>query len=265
MGENMSEIKAAFFDIDGTLIEKGTHYCAESTKEALQSLQAKGIKTVVCTGRHPDEIAKEGMLNGLSFDGYVYLNGQLGFMDGKKIIENAIDPQDLSKLEMFCKNEPASCILLEEKDYTCNFVDEAMVAGQSYIGASVPKIQLFYDIARRKILQAIVFVDAAQEKRLMQELTKSKSLRWHQTGIDIIAKNSGKERAMQQVCVHLNISLDNCIAFGDGNNDMGMLQTAKIGVAMAGAPEIVKEAADLVTSSPREDGIFKALRKLEII
>ena len=52
------------------------------------------------------------------------------------------------------------------------------------------------------------------------------------------------------------------ISFGDAANDIPMLQTAGMGVAMGNAQETVKAAADMVTLSNNEDGIADALEKL---
>jgi cof family protein len=64
---------------------------------------------------------------------------------------------------------------------------------------------------------------------------------------------------------HLGISLEECIAFGDGGNDMTILQTAGIGVAMGNAYEGVKAVADYVTTSIDEDGIRNAFIHFGII
>lgn len=55
------------------------------------------------------------------------------------------------------------------------------------------------------------------------------------------------------------------MAFGDGENDIEMLQFVQIGVAMGNAEDIVKENADYITTSVDEDGIEKALISLKII
>ena len=64
---------------------------------------------------------------------------------------------------------------------------------------------------------------------------------------------------------HLGIGLEECIAFGDGGNDMTILQTAGIGVAMGNAYEGVKAVADYVTTSVDEDGILNAFIHFGII
>ena len=51
------------------------------------------------------------------------------------------------------------------------------------------------------------------------------------------------------------------IAFGDGGNDVNMLETAGIGVAMGNASEAVKAFAGRVTLSNEEDGVADFLEK----
>ena len=55
------------------------------------------------------------------------------------------------------------------------------------------------------------------------------------------------------------------MAFGDGGNDIGMLRHAGIGIAMGNANDEVKAAADYVTASVDEDGIYKALKHFGVI
>lgn len=63
----------------------------------------------------------------------------------------------------------------------------------------------------------------------------------------------------------LGISREETIAFGDGENDMGMLRYAGIGVALGNAEEEVKAAADYVTADIDDQGVWKALKHFEII
>lgn len=258
-------IKAAFFDIDGTLVEKRTHYCADSTKRAIKLLSKVGIKTIVCSGRHPLELIEENLLPDLTFDGYIFLNGQMGYFGNEKIIENAIDDSDLADLRDFCQQEQVSCIVLSENSYACNFVDAAMKEAQDYIGAAIPNCISFADLDKRKILQAVLFVTKKEESKLSGLMPNTARLRWHRVGLDLIRKDSGKAKAIEIFSKYLGIGLENCIAFGDGENDIDMLKTVGIGVAMGNADENVKNASDIVTSSTNEGGILKILTNLGIV
>ena len=69
-------IKAAFFDIDGTLMDHSIGQIPSDTKEALAELQRNGVKIFTSTGRHLLELQELGVTE-LSFDGHVLLNGQI--------------------------------------------------------------------------------------------------------------------------------------------------------------------------------------------
>lgn len=72
-----------------------------------------------------------------------------------------------------------------------------------------------------------------------------------------ITKGSG----LQALTELLHIPMANVMAFGDGENDIEMLQAAGIGIAMENAMEEVKAAADDITADNNNDGIAAALRK----
>ena len=44
-------IKAAFFDIDGTLVSFRTHQVPSSTIEAIKQVKERGVKIFISTGR----------------------------------------------------------------------------------------------------------------------------------------------------------------------------------------------------------------------
>ena len=84
-------IKAAFFDIDGTLLSFKTHAMPESTKRALRALRERGIKTVISTGRSMLELVDE-LKNG--FDAYITLNGQLCLDETGAYRDVPVDAED---------------------------------------------------------------------------------------------------------------------------------------------------------------------------
>ena len=67
----MAQIKAAFFDIDGTLLPFHAKALPESTVQALASLRKNGVKTFISTGRPPVHLPYLHALDGIPFDGYV--------------------------------------------------------------------------------------------------------------------------------------------------------------------------------------------------
>jgi Cof subfamily protein (haloacid dehalogenase superfamily) len=77
----------------------------------------------------------------------------------------------------------------------------------------------------------------------------------------IINKDATKENALKKAAEYFNIPLADVIAFGDDVNDMDMLKTAGIGVAMGNALEKVKDAADYICDTNDNDGIAKWIQE----
>ena len=60
---------------------------------------------------------------------------------------------------------------------------------------------------------------------------------------------------------YFNFTEDEAIAFGDGGNDICMLQAVGTGVAMGNAADNVKAVADEVCGSVDEDGVYYYLKE----
>ncbi|MGN0157187.1 MAG: HAD family hydrolase [Lachnospiraceae bacterium] len=249
-------IKIVFFDIDGTLLSHKTESVPKDAKEAIAELQKKGIKVCVATGRHIVDL--EAMpLEGIVFDGYVTLNGQLIYNEKKeRIFGNMLSKKDVNKLyEAFVKKE-TTVLFINEKGTYLNFVNDRVKQVFREVGTPVPKEG---EYTGEDIYQAILIGD---KKTVMPILTKAehiKSTYWNPYAVDVIDENGGKIQGIQQLLQYLKISMDEVMAFGDGENDIEMIQNAAIGIAMGNGLEKVKEKADYVTTDIDEGGVKKAL------
>ena len=72
----MQKIKAAFFDIDGTLLSFATRRVPASAARALQGMRGAGLRLVLARGRPPTDLTPLGEGLGVRFDGCVLTNGQ---------------------------------------------------------------------------------------------------------------------------------------------------------------------------------------------
>ena len=80
--------------------------------------------------------------------------------------------------------------------------------------------------------------------------------------LEIVPRGIDKARSLERVLHQYSLRREELIAFGDGFNDISMLQYAGIGVAMGNADERVKRAADRIAPSNNEDGIAQVLEGL---
>jgi len=74
-----------------------------------------------------------------------------------------------------------------------------------------------------------------------------------------------KSIAVQAVLDYFNLSPKEALAFGDGDNDIDMLEQVGFGIAMGNGSEALKNVADFITKKSTDGGIEFALRELQII
>ncbi|MGN0846691.1 MAG: Cof-type HAD-IIB family hydrolase [Kiritimatiellia bacterium] len=86
---------------------------------------------------------------------------------------------------------------------------------------------------------------------------KVTSTTWNNLELNIASANKGV--ALGRFAAHLGLTLANCMALGDGRNDLTMIEAAGVGVAMANAHPDVLAAADYVSLSNDADGVAAAL------
>lgn len=255
-------IKAAFFDVDGTIYSHESKCVPESTLKALEELRKKGIKIFLATGRHFSEI-DEFPVGKLYFDGYIMLTGQICADQNRKIIYgNAIEGEDATYLLNAYKNKEMPIMLVEKDRLYVNYVDDTVVKGQAEISSPIPEVCAYEGAP---VYQIICYGGKELEEELTPKLPNCKITRWCPFGVDIISKTGGKVTGIKKMLEYHDLKVEEMIAFGDGENDMEMLEFAAIGVAMGNAEDEVKAVSDYVTTDIDEDGIWNACKHFGLI
>lgn len=255
-------IKAAFFDIDGTLVSFRTHRIPDSTNLALTRLRKKGIKLFISSGRHLSAIDNLGDEH---FDGYITVNGSLCYLNDQIIHRCQIPSSDIHGWINFQNTRNTDCCVVTEKKMYINTISESISKFFKLLNLPYPEIIDLNLIADEPIYQIVGLIEEELDKIVNIEMPHCDFKRWHPSFADIVRKDSDKSKGMQALLVRLGITPAECIAFGDGGNDIEMLQFAGIGVAMGGSAPIVLQSADYETSSVDEDGILNALTHFHII
>ncbi|MCD7839928.1 MAG: Cof-type HAD-IIB family hydrolase [Erysipelotrichaceae bacterium] len=258
-------IKAIFFDIDGTLLSHTSKSVPDFTKKALHLLKQKGIYTFVASGRHISEM-KDIPINDLDFTGYITLNGQYCFNNDGVIYDLGINQEDINNIIHYIDKHPFPCIFVEDKLMYINYHNVAVQIVQNAISTPLPDINDLHRGYNHKIYQVIPYdIDKTKEKEILNLMPHCKATRWHDLAIDIIPSNGGKQNGIQQILKYYHINQDETMAFGDGNNDIDMLEFVEIAIAMGNATDTVKEVSDYITDDVDHDGIYNALKKYNII
>merc|ERR1719506_1473942 len=82
--------------------------------------------------------------------------------------------------------------------------------------------------------------------------------------VEILHHNVCKGNGLQLLCQHLKVPLEECIAFGDGDNDIEFVEMAGLGIAMKNGRATLKAVADGITEhTNNDDGAIRMLQQLE--
>lgn len=257
-------IRAAFFDIDGTLLPFRAQALPASTLAALAALRCSGVRTFIATGRPPIHLPRLRALDGVPFDGYVTMNGQYCYLsDGTVLYSRAIPPASLRTLLAYCNRESLSVGFIEKDRSTFNLIDARSAEFCAQMGQEAG------DVARRieaaPIYQLSAFFPAEKQAEFLQNCPGCTAVRWNDDFVDVLPGDGGKPRGIARVLQALGLTREQCIAFGDGGNDVEMLRYAGIGVAMGNACPEAKAAADYLTDDVNRDGLAKALRHFGLV
>ncbi|MCQ2260335.1 MAG: Cof-type HAD-IIB family hydrolase [Bacteroidales bacterium] len=255
-------IKAAFFDIDGTLLSFKTHKVSQGTVRAFHKLHNKGIRTFISSGR-PQVLIPEMPV---TFDGYVTMNGGYCFVGDKVLLKNPIPQQETERWLAYAEERGLCTMIFTEKQMFVNTLDDPMGnAIRDQLDFEMPPLLPIAQMHGQETYQIIAVMDADKDQEVLDMLPHCRLPRWHPHFSDLINRDNSKAAGIESILRHFGLNRDECIGFGDGGNDIEMLEYCGIGVAMGNASDEVKAHADYVTTSVDDEGIEHALSELKIV
>ena len=261
-------IKAAFFDIDGTLLSFNTHRVSPGTIKAFDALHNRGILTFISTGR-PRQIIPTMPIR---FDGFITMNGSYVFLaptaqsEPSEILFKQSIPVEYSDRFIRYADENGITIFIFMPDAIgINAPDPILKSLQAQLDLERPPILTPDQLLGKEVCQFIVIQPAAADAKILEMMPGCRLPRWHPAFSDLINGDNSKAMGMQVIMDRFGIAREETIAFGDGGNDIEMLDFAGIGVAMGNADDSVKAHADYVTTDVDNEGIYNALLHFGVI
>ena len=266
-------MKALFFDLDGTLLDSQKKIPA-SAAEALLAARAKGVKVFVCTGRSLRVDRMLGWTSELAlFDGGVYCNGACICLDGEAQYV-CIDPEAVrAAVEEVNRYEDVHMSLNSEgAEHAFNYTppDEILEPW----GITRENIHPLDDAAINHCTKVLIFykelINSDRKlppelyERLQQRCAAKATMYLTDQGamIQIVSRESSKRAGIEQVRKALGIEAGELAVFGDDLNDLEMISTYPVSIAMGNAVEEIKAAAKHVTLTNDEGGIAHALKNI---
>lgn len=274
--------KLLFFDIDGTLVGYDS-VMPESAVEALRAAQLAGHKIFICTGRSKNQIYQH--LLEFGFDGIVSATGGYVEYNGIELYHSVFGEENLKNV-MDCFKDTQAGILLQRRDDNVSsekyekvfikaFSEQVVVKRMSDMQAFQKIImdndidqypEKYYDTENVLYCNSPFTVEEVRTRLFPEihvETASYKRPEPYSGEITLTACNKGT--GIQKILDFLGRTREDVIAFGDGANDIDMLDFAGVAVAMGNAREHVKKHADYVTTDVDQDGIYHAMKHLKLI
>lgn len=254
--------KVFFFDVDGTIIDHGSNTIPKSTIEAIKILQEKGYYCVLATGK-PVHLIKD-LLKLLNINFYISFNGNYVVADGNVIFNNPIDKKEV-KMCASIYHKYGINVAFEGVDgiYSMKENDYMTKLAFNYFNLEYPTYyENYYN--DHEVYQCLLMTSEVNDE-IKNTIPGLQAVRSNPYLFDVNPVGGLKEVGVDKILEYLNLSKDNAIAFGDGYNDIGMIKTVGLGIAMGQGNHDLKKSANYITKEVGNDGIYHALKHFEFI
>lgn len=275
----------AFFDVDGTLCDSSGEILDSSIK-AIRKFRANGNLAYICTGRSKPEILASILAVG--FDGVIGAGG--GYVTfGDTVLRHQKMPKEQVEeiVAFFEQNDigyylesndglfrSANCEqkikeeikkIAEQENESFDSLDAKMTWFHE-LTAQYDDFSVNYDNVNK-----ISFINNTLPFSEIVDRYGDVFHMYHST-VDLFGPESGeiavkgidKQKAIEFILGYLDMSKEQAIAFGDGDNDIAMFNAVNYGIAMANATERLKAIAQEVTTDADHDGIALSLAKWNV-
>ena len=254
--------KIYFFDIDNTLLDHRTNTIPASALAAIAALKGEGHTVVIATGRSYGHA--KPFIDQIQPSYAITQNGARILKAEQEVLTIPLARQAL--IDLFAWMHAQGHYFGVNHGDTGYISDAALSAVEPLrsVKMTMQTDNRFY--LHEDVYQGWLFFDESLDATLMPEILRRYPdfdlVRWHRTAVDVLPKAINKWTGCQWVLAETGFHADQAIAFGDGLNDMEMLQGVGLGIAMDNGHPELKAIANRVAPSLHEDGIAAMLDEL---
>ena len=249
----MNQIKIIFFDIDGTLVDMQNKKISVKTTEALQRLKENGIKICIATGRSPISLPK---FEGVDFDAYLTFNGSYCYNQSGAIFSNPIRTEDVQRIIQNATAIDRPVSVATKDRFAANGYDEDLAEYYSFAHQVLTVTEDFEAVCQKEIYQVMLGCRESDYTAILKGVFGARIAAWWDRAVDIIPADGGKGMGIKKILDYYHLDKTEAMAFGDGNNDIEMLEAVGTGIAMENASPGLKAVADDICGHVAQDGVY---------
>lgn len=263
----MDTIKLVAVDEDGTFLRDHRHYDVERFQKVFRQMSDAGARFVVATGNQCYQVMDlfPGYVDAM---GIVSANGAYVLDGGEEVFAAQAAPDAVTRMIEICHEHPeipfemlgvrgayvernASQEFFDDMAQYCHrqwWVDDfANVDDQVFMFSSV--------VPEDKVVECMELVRLAVGD-LMNVVSSGDGY------FDVVCPGVSKAVGLSRLMERWGIAPQECVAFGDSDNDLEMLRLVGCAYAMDNAPQNVKDAAGHVAPPCTEDGVLQVMERL---
>ena len=260
--------KAVFLDLDGTLLDDYKNISQENYDAIEYVTQNNGL--VILSSGRPISATQKYWNKVKASRYFIYSNGA-GIFDTQQnetIFSSTIEKSICLDLYNYCI-ENDICIRIDTQygryitnmdfststdiffDYDINnFLNKDDIQQISFLCLSGEKIENAINYVRERYNH---FIKVENHYSFLSKNNENIHT------INIINTSTSKGNAISGLCKFLHIDINDVIAMGDDLNDISMIKTVGLGVAMGNAKQEVKDIAKQITNDNNHNGVAKIL------
>lgn len=278
------KIQLIALDLDGTLFDTEKRI-TEKNRETIKRAIEAGIVPVISSGRPyvglPVAAMKEiGMQYAITANGAAVYK----VPERELIYENCMDYSIVVELmEQFMDMHIYCDIFIDGDVWACEekrcLIDELALSEpmREYIRTTrkfKPDFIGYLQETKMKVQKITIDFCSAEDGTLICHSEVAEMMKAYpnlatvsggSNNLEITRADCTKGHGLLELSKYLGIDVHNTMAIGDSGNDMDIIRTAGIGVAMANSESEILEAADYITTSNQEDGVAYAIEHFYIV
>ncbi|SEL30087.1 hypothetical protein SAMN04488700_0250 [Carnobacterium iners] len=251
-----------FFDLDGTLLNRESKIEPEVVK-AFEQMQANGHIPFIATGRSPLEI--QFILESTTIDSFIALNGQYIVYQGKEVYRSSISTDTLVRLKQATQERDFALSFYTANKIRATRQTTALKEAYAFIHAPISLIDHSLHLTEEILMALILSTNTIEDVYFREQFPELSFYRNTPYSIDTIPKGNSKATGIKELMKKTDLEHLTTYAFGDGSNDVEMLEHVDFSIVMANGLPALKEQASYVTSENTKGGIIEGLSYFDLI
>lgn len=253
-------------DLDETLLDEHSMLTPRGIA-AIRAAHDRGAYIVIATGRMLR--ASIPFIEALEIDDMLvisYVGALISTMKGEVLYSHYLDPAAAHRLYEYCHKEGLHLQFYSHSDFIYEKEGVGSDVYAELTGLPGKCDPAFMRDPNVQTAKALIVHDADKllelKERMIPLFPEFYVGRSRPMFLEFTSPEISKGKALKKLCERLSVTAEECVAIGDNDIDLSMIEYAGMGVAMGNGNDAVKAAAQYITASNREDGVAQAVEKL---